>query len=79
MRASAGGLHPAPSGQRIFMEETSKQSLKDQVWICIDMVLATEMTKHFEHVNKFVNIINKPLVALEEDEVGERTANGVCV
>ncbi|XP_069348818.1 high affinity cAMP-specific and IBMX-insensitive 3',5'-cyclic phosphodiesterase 8B isoform X11 [Eulemur rufifrons] len=29
----------------------------------IDMVLATEMTKHFEHVNKFVNSINKPLAA----------------
>lgn len=27
------------------------------------MVLATEMTKHFEHVNKFVNSINKPLAA----------------
>nr|XP_056703915.1 high affinity cAMP-specific and IBMX-insensitive 3',5'-cyclic phosphodiesterase 8B [Euleptes europaea] len=26
----------------------------------IDMVLATEMTKHFEHVNKFVNSIIKP-------------------
>uniref|UniRef100_A0A8D0HAV6 Phosphodiesterase n=1 Tax=Sphenodon punctatus TaxID=8508 RepID=A0A8D0HAV6_SPHPU len=26
----------------------------------IDMVLATEMTKHFEHVNKFVNSITKP-------------------
>ncbi|XP_053450537.1 high affinity cAMP-specific and IBMX-insensitive 3',5'-cyclic phosphodiesterase 8A isoform X3 [Nycticebus coucang] len=34
----------------------------------IDMVLATEMTKHFEHVNKFVNSINKPLAALEESE-----------
>lgn len=35
------------------------------------MVLATEMTKHFEHVNKFVNSITKPLAALEEDsEVG---------
>uniref|UniRef100_A0A671YB17 Phosphodiesterase n=1 Tax=Sparus aurata TaxID=8175 RepID=A0A671YB17_SPAAU len=33
----------------------------------IDMVLATEMTKHFEHVNKFVNSINKPLAALEEN------------
>ncbi|KAM9693672.1 high affinity cAMP-specific and IBMX-insensitive 3',5'-cyclic phosphodiesterase 8B isoform 9-T9 [Trichechus inunguis] len=29
----------------------------------IDMVLATEMTKHFEHVNKFVNSINKPIAA----------------
>uniref|UniRef100_A0A7M4FKL5 Phosphodiesterase n=1 Tax=Crocodylus porosus TaxID=8502 RepID=A0A7M4FKL5_CROPO len=27
----------------------------------IDMVLATEMTKHFEHVNKFVNSINKSM------------------
>ncbi|KAM3847624.1 high affinity cAMP-specific and IBMX-insensitive 3',5'-cyclic phosphodiesterase 8B [Vipera latastei] len=27
----------------------------------IDMVLATEMTKHFEHVNKFVNSIIKPM------------------
>lgn len=33
------------------------------------MVLATEMTKHFEHVNKFVNSINKPLTAVEENEV----------
>uniref|UniRef100_A0AAQ5XEF6 Phosphodiesterase n=1 Tax=Amphiprion ocellaris TaxID=80972 RepID=A0AAQ5XEF6_AMPOC len=33
----------------------------------IDMVLATEMTKHFEHVNKFVNSINKPLAAVEEN------------
>uniref|UniRef100_A0A8C3H7D0 Phosphodiesterase n=1 Tax=Chrysemys picta bellii TaxID=8478 RepID=A0A8C3H7D0_CHRPI len=31
----------------------------------IDMVLATEMTKHFEHVNKFVNSINKPMAAEE--------------
>ncbi|XP_028920830.1 high affinity cAMP-specific and IBMX-insensitive 3',5'-cyclic phosphodiesterase 8B isoform X2 [Ornithorhynchus anatinus] len=31
----------------------------------IDMVLATEMTKHFEHVNKFVNSINKPPAADE--------------
>uniref|UniRef100_A0A286Y2J3 Phosphodiesterase n=1 Tax=Cavia porcellus TaxID=10141 RepID=A0A286Y2J3_CAVPO len=29
----------------------------------IDMVLATEMTKHFEHVNKFVNSVNKPMAA----------------
>ncbi|CAG05259.1 unnamed protein product, partial [Tetraodon nigroviridis] len=32
----------------------------------IDMVLATEMTRHFEHVSKFVNSINKPIAALEE-------------
>uniref|UniRef100_A0A8B9E7W8 Phosphodiesterase n=2 Tax=Anser TaxID=8842 RepID=A0A8B9E7W8_ANSCY len=38
----------------------------------IDMVLATEMTKHFEHVNKFVNSINKPM---SEGSDCERTAN----
>ncbi|XP_040113428.1 high affinity cAMP-specific and IBMX-insensitive 3',5'-cyclic phosphodiesterase 8A isoform X2 [Oryx dammah] len=47
------------------MERNDYQTLRQGI---IDMVLATEMTKHFEHVNKFVNIINKPLVALEEDE-----------
>uniref|UniRef100_A0A672GD79 Phosphodiesterase n=1 Tax=Salarias fasciatus TaxID=181472 RepID=A0A672GD79_SALFA len=40
----------------------------------IDMVLATEMTKHFEHVNKFVNSINKPLAALEENGVSILTS-----
>lgn len=40
----------------------------------IDMVLATEMTKHFEHVNKFVNSINKPLAALEENGVSLKTS-----
>uniref|UniRef100_A0A8C0VCM2 Phosphodiesterase n=1 Tax=Cyanistes caeruleus TaxID=156563 RepID=A0A8C0VCM2_CYACU len=38
----------------------------------IDMVLATEMTKHFEHVNKFVNSINKPM---SESSDTECTAN----
>uniref|UniRef100_A0A8C5U791 Phosphodiesterase n=1 Tax=Malurus cyaneus samueli TaxID=2593467 RepID=A0A8C5U791_9PASS len=38
----------------------------------IDMVLATEMTKHFEHVNKFVNSINKPM---SESSNIECTAN----
>ncbi|XP_032069260.1 high affinity cAMP-specific and IBMX-insensitive 3',5'-cyclic phosphodiesterase 8B isoform X5 [Thamnophis elegans] len=33
----------------------------------IDMVLATEMTKHFEHVNKFVNSIIKPMPSDESN------------
>ncbi|NXI86935.1 PDE8B phosphodiesterase, partial [Rhipidura dahli] len=46
----------------------------------IDMVLATEMTKHFEHVNKFVNSINKPMASEEtsphsEGSDTEYTAN----
>ncbi|XP_061875539.1 high affinity cAMP-specific and IBMX-insensitive 3',5'-cyclic phosphodiesterase 8B isoform X5 [Colius striatus] len=41
----------------------------------IDMVLATEMTKHFEHVNKFVNSINKPMASEETSSNCEFTAN----
>ncbi|CAN8005229.1 unnamed protein product, partial [Ixodes hexagonus] len=34
----------------------------------IDMVLATEMTKHFEHLSKFLNAFQKPI---QEDEAFE--------
>ncbi|XP_048875014.1 high affinity cAMP-specific and IBMX-insensitive 3',5'-cyclic phosphodiesterase 8B isoform X2 [Brienomyrus brachyistius] len=44
-------------------ERTQFRTLRQAV---IDMVLATEMTRHFEHVNKFVNSINKPMAAIEE-------------
>ncbi|XP_057350720.1 high affinity cAMP-specific and IBMX-insensitive 3',5'-cyclic phosphodiesterase 8A isoform X1 [Manis pentadactyla] len=46
------------------MERNDYRALRQGI---IDMVLATEMTRHFEHVNKFVNSINKPLAALEEN------------
>uniref|UniRef100_A0A6Q2XRX6 Phosphodiesterase n=1 Tax=Esox lucius TaxID=8010 RepID=A0A6Q2XRX6_ESOLU len=42
------------------MERNEYRTLRQAI---IDMVLATEMTKHFEHVNKFVNSINKPLAS----------------
>uniref|UniRef100_A0A8C3RSN1 Phosphodiesterase n=1 Tax=Chelydra serpentina TaxID=8475 RepID=A0A8C3RSN1_CHESE len=48
------------------MERNEYRTLRQAI---IDMVLATEMTKHFEHVNKFVNSINKPLAALEDNGV----------
>ncbi|XP_014444964.1 high affinity cAMP-specific and IBMX-insensitive 3',5'-cyclic phosphodiesterase 8A [Tupaia chinensis] len=50
------------------MERNDYRTLRQGI---IDMVLATEMTKHFEHVNKFVNSINKPLAALENEETGK--------
>ncbi|XP_054550683.1 high affinity cAMP-specific and IBMX-insensitive 3',5'-cyclic phosphodiesterase 8A [Talpa occidentalis] len=46
------------------MERNEYRALRQGI---IDMVLATEMTRHFEHVSKFVNSINKPLAALEKD------------
>ena len=39
------------------------RSIRQQI---IDMVLATEMTKHFEHLNKFVGSINPPSIKDEE-------------
>lgn len=47
----------------IFVRRTQFRTLRQAI---IDMVLATEMTRHFEHVNKFVNSINKPMSAIEE-------------
>uniref|UniRef100_A0A1I8IGW6 Phosphodiesterase n=1 Tax=Macrostomum lignano TaxID=282301 RepID=A0A1I8IGW6_9PLAT len=37
----------------------------------VDVVLATEMAKHFEHVGKFANQILAPLLAMEEEAEGE--------
>nr|KAF6283529.1 phosphodiesterase 8A [Pipistrellus kuhlii] len=47
------------------LERSDYRTLRHAI---IDMVLATEMTKHFEHVNKFVNGVVKPLAELEESE-----------
>ena len=40
----------------------------------IDMILATEMTKHFEHLSKFVNCTNKPIRDSEDTLSMVRTA-----
>uniref|UniRef100_A0A674B5K6 Phosphodiesterase n=1 Tax=Salmo trutta TaxID=8032 RepID=A0A674B5K6_SALTR len=45
------------------IDRTQFRTLRQAI---IDMVLATEMTRHFEHVNKFANSINKPMAAIEE-------------
>lgn len=39
------------------------RSLRQQM---VDMVLATEMTKHFEHLNRFTSVINQPAQTDEE-------------
>ncbi|XP_013855472.1 high affinity cAMP-specific and IBMX-insensitive 3',5'-cyclic phosphodiesterase 8A, partial [Austrofundulus limnaeus] len=44
----------------------------------IDMVLATEMTRHFEHVSKFVNSINKPPAAIEETSTSSMSNDYEC-
>ncbi|XP_069606093.1 high affinity cAMP-specific and IBMX-insensitive 3',5'-cyclic phosphodiesterase 8B isoform X1 [Ranitomeya imitator] len=50
------------------MDRTKYRTLRQAI---IDMVLATEMTRHFEHVNKFVNSINKPIAAEENNSNSE--------
>uniref|UniRef100_A0A670JZ97 Phosphodiesterase n=1 Tax=Podarcis muralis TaxID=64176 RepID=A0A670JZ97_PODMU len=52
------------------MERNEYRTLRQAI---IDMVLATEMTKHFEHVNKFVNSINKPLAGANGDSDSIKT------
>ncbi|XP_037005075.2 high affinity cAMP-specific and IBMX-insensitive 3',5'-cyclic phosphodiesterase 8A isoform X2 [Artibeus jamaicensis] len=56
------------------MERNDYRTLRQAI---IDMVLATEMTKHFEHVNKFVNSVNKPLAGLEESEKTEEDREAI--
>ncbi|XP_076020101.1 high affinity cAMP-specific and IBMX-insensitive 3',5'-cyclic phosphodiesterase 8B isoform X2 [Genypterus blacodes] len=56
------------------IDRTQFRTLRQAI---IDMVLATEMTRHFEHVNKFVNSINKPMAAIEE--TGSNVSVCVCV
>ena len=36
----------------------------------VDMVLATEMKQHFEHLSKFINSINKSVLKYDTDSGG---------
>uniref|UniRef100_A0A667X6M5 Phosphodiesterase n=1 Tax=Myripristis murdjan TaxID=586833 RepID=A0A667X6M5_9TELE len=54
------------SKSNIF-KNTDRNQFRTLRQAIIDMVLATEMTRHFEHVNKFVNSINKPMAAIEDE------------
>uniref|UniRef100_A0A8C7L461 Phosphodiesterase n=1 Tax=Oncorhynchus kisutch TaxID=8019 RepID=A0A8C7L461_ONCKI len=64
--ALAFQLTVSDSKSNIFknIDRTQFRTLRQAI---IDMVLATEMTRHFEHVNKFANSINKPMAAIEDE------------
>ncbi|XP_075885631.1 high affinity cAMP-specific and IBMX-insensitive 3',5'-cyclic phosphodiesterase 8B isoform X1 [Nelusetta ayraudi] len=53
-------------GKSNIFKNTDRNQFRTLRQAIIDMVLATEMTRHFEHVSKFVNSINKPMAAIEE-------------
>ncbi|XP_008323925.1 high affinity cAMP-specific and IBMX-insensitive 3',5'-cyclic phosphodiesterase 8B isoform X2 [Cynoglossus semilaevis] len=57
------------------IDRTQFRTLRQAI---IDMVLATEMTRHFEHVSKFVNSINKPMAAIEETSTSVTSINSDC-
>jgi high affinity cAMP-specific and IBMX-insensitive 3',5'-cyclic phosphodiesterase 8 len=48
------------------LDRDDYRAIRQQV---IDMVLATEMTKHFEHLSKFVSSINKHNMPKTDDDV----------
>lgn len=50
------------------VEGLDRESYKVIRQSIIDMVLATEMTKHFEHLTKFINIFAKPFLRQDEDQ-----------
>uniref|UniRef100_H3D7I3 Phosphodiesterase n=1 Tax=Tetraodon nigroviridis TaxID=99883 RepID=H3D7I3_TETNG len=62
-------------GKSNIFRNTDRNQFRTLRQAVIDMVLATEMTRHFEHVSKFVNSINKPIAALEETNDTEGQAN----
>lgn len=73
-------LHPSDSWPSLSLSlSLSRNEYRTLRQAIIDMVLATEMTKHFEHVNKFVNSINKPLAALEENGVRLKRKKSSCI
>ncbi|XP_042895335.1 high affinity cAMP-specific and IBMX-insensitive 3',5'-cyclic phosphodiesterase 8B isoform X2 [Parasteatoda tepidariorum] len=54
-----------------IFQNLNKDTYKEVRRSVIDMILATEMTKHFEHLSKFVNVFTKSVEA-EEDETLEQ-------
>ncbi|VEL32445.1 unnamed protein product, partial [Protopolystoma xenopodis] len=50
-----------------ILQNISTDDYKTLRKFIIDMVLATEMARHFEHMNKFVTNIGKPLSMKHED------------
>ncbi|XP_022106802.1 high affinity cAMP-specific and IBMX-insensitive 3',5'-cyclic phosphodiesterase 8B-like [Acanthaster planci] len=50
-----------------IFKELDREDYRAMRHTIVDMILATEMTKHFEHLSKFVNCINKPVLRDGED------------
>lgn len=53
----------------IFITGLDKDTYKELRQSIVDMILATEMTKHFEHLAKFVSVYSKPQILFDDDKV----------
>ena len=58
-----------------IFKNLEKETFKEVRHSIIDMILATEMTKHFEHLTKFVNVFNKSL-SFDDGSQGGKDAGG---
>ncbi|XP_071794731.1 high affinity cAMP-specific and IBMX-insensitive 3',5'-cyclic phosphodiesterase 8B-like isoform X2 [Asterias amurensis] len=56
-----------------IFKELDREDYRAMRHTVIDMILATEMTKHFEHLSKFVNCTSKPVVRDSEDTLSMST------
>ena len=52
---------------RVAAHRDDYRSLRQSI---VDMVLATEMKQHFEHLSKFINSINKSVLKYDTDTGG---------
>lgn len=57
---------------RLGLEKDTYKVVRQNI---IDMILATEMTKHFEHLAKFVSVCNKPTAVDEAPADGLVSGN----
>uniref|UniRef100_A0A1I8IZE4 PDEase domain-containing protein n=1 Tax=Macrostomum lignano TaxID=282301 RepID=A0A1I8IZE4_9PLAT len=55
-----------------IFKNMSREDFKTLRHSMVDIVLATEMARHFEHVGKFTNQIVAPLIAKEGEEGAEQ-------
>lgn len=63
------------SDERVnILKNLDRDTYKDVRQSIIDMVLATEMTKHFEHLSKFIHVFTKS-VSMDEGRPGAGVGN----
>lgn len=60
-----------------IFKNLDRETFKEVRHSVVDMILATEMTKHFEHLTKFVNVFTKSLSIDEGDNSSTKSSSSV--